>query len=513
MSPRGRWLGAIVGALLPLCGAHPVSAAGTPALLALSIGYNGVPAGAEADRLQPLRFADDDAARVHQFIGTLGGRSRLLSLFDRETAARFPALLAEARPPTRAELGRAVAELRREADAAARAGFEPVIVIYYSGHGRRHADGHGALTLLDGELTQRLLYEEVLAGLGDYFAHLLVDACHAEATVRTRDLDAKQVDLPAEQLAEYVKEKTLAQFPRVGAIVASNGNALANEWELYQGGVFTHELLSGLRGAADVDGNGRIEYSELGAFMAAANRAVVNPQARLEAVIQAPPANPRAAIVSLKGGRGAWLEGTPGPLRSLHIEDATGERLLDLHAEVAFKMALLLPADVALFVRTADREAQVRLHPGDHVDFEQLQFRTRELADRGALESALRRGLFATAFGPSYYRGFVDRHEVLVPVDVSAVELALTTRPSTPSRTPAWLAFGGAGALAGTSVAFGVATLQTRNAHDAARTEEGANTARSLFDRDLRLTIGFGIGALVSAGIGWWLWPGSSRTP
>jgi uncharacterized caspase-like protein len=48
--------------------------------------------------------------------------------------------------------------------------------------------------------------------------------------------------------------------------MASASNTQAHEWDDYQTGVFTHELLSGLRGGADVNGDGRVEYSEMAAF-------------------------------------------------------------------------------------------------------------------------------------------------------------------------------------------------------------------------------------------------------
>ena len=167
------------------------------------------------------------------------------------------------------------------------------MIFFYSGHGRRTDNGDGALALLDGELTREVLYDEVLAALPARLVHLLVDACHAEAVVRPRDLQARSVDLGEGTVADYLQKQTLARFPHVGAVVATTSSAEAHEWDRYRAGVFTHELLSALRGAADVDGNRRIEYSELAAFLAAANREVADRRALLQTVVT-PPAWTRA---------------------------------------------------------------------------------------------------------------------------------------------------------------------------------------------------------------------------
>src|SRR5947207_15939882 len=77
----------------------------------LAIGFNGLPPSADQATLRPLRFADDDAARVYTLARQTGGWARLLTLIDLETAERFPELTGESVPPTRAELRRAVADL------------------------------------------------------------------------------------------------------------------------------------------------------------------------------------------------------------------------------------------------------------------------------------------------------------------------------------------------------------------------------------------------------------------
>jgi hypothetical protein len=59
-----------------------------------------------------LSFADDDALAVHELARTVARRSVVLALPDRATQARYPSS-AETRPPSLAELRRALADLGR----------------------------------------------------------------------------------------------------------------------------------------------------------------------------------------------------------------------------------------------------------------------------------------------------------------------------------------------------------------------------------------------------------------
>ncbi len=441
----------------------------------IAIGNNAPPPSTEA--LPELRYSDDDAADFYLLTRDLAREAVLLSVLDAQSQQRFPDLAARARPATLAELRRAVAELRPRFEADARAGHEPVLLFFYSGHGSRGgAAGPASLALLDGALTRELLYDEVLAALPARYVHLLVDACHAEAVVRPRDLDGEVVPLTAEDVRSYAAGSTLARFPHVGALVATASDAQAHEWDHYQRGVFSHQVLSGLRGAADVDGDGRIEYSELYAFLAAANREVVDPRARLEVVAQPPRLNRRAPIVDLGQLRGAArLAGRPAALGGFFVEDARGNRLLDLRSEPAHVVALALPAGEPLFVRTYDdREAALRLAPGATVTFAELPLAA-SARRRGAIDLSLHQGLFATSYGPRYYRGFVDRNEGLPAVPVRDDKLALLDAPPPPPPRPPRDDPRGE-ALIGAGVALGVAGVFCAGL---------AAQARADYDRDV----------------------------
>lgn len=494
----------LVGALLALAspgGAH------AGALYTVAIGYNGLPSGAGSDpQLAPLRFADDDAFSVHELGRSLSRRSYLLTMPDPATSARFPALVAEARPPSLRELSQVVSELSAALAAAARAGEETSVILYYSGHGTLGENGQGSLALLDGELTREHLYDKVLARLPARYVHVLVDACHAESVVRPRDGRALTTAVTATAAAAYVSGITLARFPHVGAVISSASAAQAHEWEVYQGGVFTHEVLSGLRGAADVNGDHRVEYSELAAFLAAANRSVADPRARLDTVVKPPLANPRAPVIDLNGARGfAHLRGRPAPLGAFFIEDDSGARLVDLRAEPGFAVDVLLPA-TRIFVRNGAREVELRPKPEEIIAVETLVLDATAARARGAIDSSLHRGLFATRFGPAYYAGFVDRAPDLASVDLPLTVEGLSdaAAPSPRRRLSPWFA-GGAVVLGGAAAVFGGMALEARTEYNDMNLSNPSGLVRERYDRARYLGLGFAASALVSAGVAWWL--------
>jgi hypothetical protein len=140
--PRPRRL--VVAALAILVGMHAGAAQAGTALFAVSVGFNGSPPDGSADAVAaPLRFADDDAVAFHQFLRSISRRSYLLAAPDRDTRAQFPDLVGEARLPSLRELAAVIADLDHQLAAAAAAGDETAVIIFYSGHGTIGQDGHG----------------------------------------------------------------------------------------------------------------------------------------------------------------------------------------------------------------------------------------------------------------------------------------------------------------------------------------------------------------------------------
>ncbi len=371
---------------------------------------------------QPLRYADDDAAAMFEFLRESGVSAQLLTLMDAQSQRTFPALAAVARVPTKAHVVAAVDRLIRQAASDQAAGHEVSVIIFYSGHGAIAYEGEPALALLDAGLKRDFLYDEVLARIPASFVHLLVDACHAEAVVRPRD-DGRVVSVTSQQARDLLIRTTLDRFPNVGAILASTTGARAHEWDEIGHGIFTHELLSALRGAADVNRDHRLEYSEVAAFMYAANRGIVDPAARLDVVARPPVAHRRAPILELNppaNGELAWLTGVKGNNGRMRVLSTDGRTLVSINGADDYFSDLLLPRHAKVTIDDERKEATFVAVAQERVPFDGLEFVQRHTRSR-SLEEDLRRGLFASRFGPGYYSGFVDRSPEFIAVSLAPI--------------------------------------------------------------------------------------------
>ncbi len=206
-----------------------------------------VPASAEADvRIavlvgnnvgapgeEPLRFAETDAQRMRDLLVELGGverrRAYLLQGSNRE------------------RLRQQLLEVRGRARELAEQGQEVTLLFYYSGH------GDAASLRLGGSTVGR---EELLTWLEELPASLrivVLDTCSTEPS-RTRGVRR------GEGFDVYVDDQAVAR----GTIILASSRAgePAQESDLLGGAVFTHFLLSGMRGAADRDRDGRVTVAE-----------------------------------------------------------------------------------------------------------------------------------------------------------------------------------------------------------------------------------------------------------
>lgn len=404
---------------------------------ALIVGSNE----SQVEGQDPLRFADDDAARLSELLLETGVDVELLTAFDRDSQVRHGKLIDRARPPTRAELDLAWAELVGRMETAERSGARVELLIYYSGHGELGADGRHFLTLADGDrLTRSDLFQDLIGKSPADRNHLIIDACRNGEFVLSRgdwQPDRSSADDYQAELDSYLDDNRAGNHPSLGILLASSADQKTHEWERYRGGVFTHELLSGLRGGADVNGDGRIEYSEIGGFISAANSGVKDPRAHLEVMVRPPSVDERAAIVvheQVDQQRLLLMDG--GEAGRYSVEDERGVRLADVHVgtEPAY---LRLPAGrlyVHRLASTADRmvaEAELGASASGIIELGTLEFSEVVTDARGSLDAALREGLFSVAYGRSYYAGYSDREDLL-QVDEAQWQLRVLQRdPST----------------------------------------------------------------------------------
>src|SRR3569623_33000 len=192
---------------------------------ALVIGSNP---GWSQDR--PLRYAENDAERMRDVLVSLGGFAP-----DRVELLRDPST-AEVR-----------ASLRRLAQVAHdSSGEDTLVFVYYSGH----ADDTN-LHLKGDPLSHREL-QDTLRSLPATIKLAVGDACMSGAVTRKggAPVDEFVVDVVAPKLSGLVM------------LSSSGADELSQDSRALAGSVFTHHLVSGLRGAADEDGDHQVTVSE-----------------------------------------------------------------------------------------------------------------------------------------------------------------------------------------------------------------------------------------------------------
>ncbi|MCP3139531.1 caspase family protein [Pyxidicoccus xibeiensis] len=400
-------LGVLLGAFTLLLAPGAASAQAV-VRRALVIAHNG----SDDPSLPDLRFADDDGVLWAETLQRLGVETTLLVAPDAATRAGGRPVLAGARPPTPDEVKREVARLRAASLADDELGRQTDVLLIYVGHGNTDESGRAYFTLAGGRLDKSSLYADVVDPLAADYVHVIVDACRASGVVGSRGGQTDAAVLA--ELRGMLAREQLATRPTVGALFAESDDGETHEWSRIRAGVFSHVARSGMMGAADINGDGRVEYSELGAFVTASLQGVKGLPARLTLHAFAPTREPRRPLVG-PAPTGPSLTLPSGFEHSrISVEDADGRRLADVRRSEDQYVLLRLPERDVYWVRTPTAEARITLAELTQVP----QLSARELQERGPAEEALRRGLFAVPLDKDFYEQYVAAAG-LVPVDLS----------------------------------------------------------------------------------------------
>jgi hypothetical protein len=460
------------------------------ARFALVLGNNRAP------NVETLRYADDDALGMHRLFQDANVDSRLLATFDGTTRELHPHATPKG-PATLGHLEREMAAVRAQIRTLRARGITTEFYFFYSGHGDVEG-GEGRLMLEDHALTRGELYE-LLEASGASQNHVFLDAC-SSFMVASKRADAQRRQ-PVD--SGFARRQTPDELGNVGFVLSSSSDRESHEWERYEAGIVSHELRSGLRGAADADLDGRITYAELAAFLQRANTAIDIPRLRPDPFVVPPGRNWQRPVLSWRPET-AMVRVRGGAIGHFFVENARGERLLDAHPGNDQWLHLHLPADRPLFIRDHDRPAEhevAGLAPTDVSLLEPVASALRRA--KGAEQLALQR-LFAAPFA----RDHVLEYQRTLSLGSPATESAAGERPSP------WLRPLGYTALAAAAVggAFSALALVTYwNAGDATQIEaERAN--RRMARYHLMSVVPYATAA--TAGVLWgWLKLGSVDTP
>lgn len=376
-----------------LCGAQVAHAADAPvSRFALVIGNNRP----ENSSAELLRYADDDALATHLLLSDAHVQSWLFVTPDAATRGMHPKL-SVAGAPRWSEIERGFSTLVSRMKDAEAHGARTEFLFFYSGHG--DVEGGEGYVVLEGQRLTRSMLFSLLSRSPATHNHVFIDACKSYFLVFDRG--------PGGRRTPYVgnwAERVPAQLGNTGFVLSTSSDRASHEWERYQGGILSHELRSGLRGAADADLDGAISYAELGAFLVTANRAIQNPRFKPDFMVRAPSHDLERTILSYPASV-ETLYFAPRNWGHFYVENARGERVLDAHPSAGQALRLLSPAERPLFVRQNDELAEYAVETEGAVEVAALSPTAPEIAQRGAQSLAFR-WTFSTPFGSAEVRDF-----------------------------------------------------------------------------------------------------------
>jgi len=438
--------------------------------------------------LKTLLYADDDAVRYQELFRALGARTQLLARLDGETTVLSPQAAAEALPPTRASLGKVVAQLASEIAMAHERGVKTTLYVLYAGHG--NVDGEVSyLTLEDARLSGGQLAREILDPIAADENHLIVDACYSYLLVGERGPGGER-----RQVQGFSATSELARRSNLGLLLSTSSGNESHEWGAFQAGIFSHEVRSGLYGAADLDGDGSITYAEIASFLNRANQAIVNEKFRPHVFARASAAS--AQLLDLKPGLGRSLA-VDGDFPSAHylIEDQRGVRFLDFHNAKGRGLRLVRPGGASLlYLRSMEDGKELTVPASDQsIALVASDFVDPRVAQRGAAHQA-----FSLIFS--------------LPFDRASEELVVVHRlqpPSKPVSTRKVILWSSGVATAVGMVAGGLLLWDASRLQDEARKSSQQRAAQlndGIHTRNLGATVAMSFaGAALATGVVTWL--------
>lgn len=343
--------------------------------------------------IEDLRYADDDAVATHELLQEAGVRSILLTRFDADTSGLQPAAQPDG-PPTIKALRHQLGSLFRDIAQRSSNGHRTELMFFFSGHGDVDA-GEGYVTLEDGRLSRT----ELLAFLERSpatFNHVIIDACRSYFLVFDKGPGGARRSRAAAMAAGS------SALRNTGFILSTSSDRESHEWQRFRAGVFSHEVRSALRGAADANQDSVISYGELGAFIRTANQAIPNPDFRPDATV----IPPKASDAELAQPVLTWPSESASRLSTdpaiawghFYVEDGRGERILDAHPRSKEGLRLQVPQTRPLFVRSADEKREIEVASAGPLVLSIFEEGVQRPMSKGALNVALGR-LFEGPFG------------------------------------------------------------------------------------------------------------------
>ena len=357
-----------------------------------------------------LRYAESDARAFANVLSQMGG-------VPKQNVYRVT-------EPSVASLQKQLDNLDKKLSAAksakgADANFREEVLVYYSGH----ADEKGLR--LGEEIYSWKEFRKRIDALNADVKIAVIDACGSGAITRVKG----GVAVPA-----FMVDKS-SDMKGYAFITSSTQDESSQESDKLKGSFFTHSLVSGLRGAGDVSGDGKVTLSE--AYQFAFNETLQKTEATMGGA-QHPSRDMNLAgtgdvVMTDLRSTSAGLELDEDVDGHLFIRDEKGELVAELYKKSGRAMSLGFPAgkySVRMERPAEFREASITLYDNNRARLSKKQFnavtvektalrgeiggkRTCENGDAAkcSLDSLDRNGISHTTFG-FYDRDYEPRKGV-----------------------------------------------------------------------------------------------------
>ncbi len=202
------------------------------------------------DSARSLRYAEDEVGRLADLLKGAGDFDDVVTL----------------RGASRDEIEKGLLQVRKRLETAKLAGDQTLFLFYYSGHGDNEALEIGSERL---PLRDLRAYLEQLTSADVRVA--FVDACQSGALTGVKG---------GRRVPEYqVRLADPGQVKGMAIVTSSTGNEFSQESDDLKGSFFSHSIMAGLRGAADLSRDGQVTLSEVYQF--AFKRTLANTAASL----------------------------------------------------------------------------------------------------------------------------------------------------------------------------------------------------------------------------------------